>query len=77
MELNHQSRMVKPWSLGAILKGNFAKDKPKMPLMPDGGILGLPVEFLISPDEKIKAAHYGTHAGHHWTVDEMISLATA
>jgi peroxiredoxin len=40
-----------------------------------GGPLGLPAEFLIGPDGRIKAAHYGKHAYDQWPVETLISLA--
>ena len=34
-------------------------------------------DLIGDPAKELKAAHYGTHAHDHWTVDEMILLATA
>ncbi|MFE9421985.1 peroxiredoxin-like family protein [Kitasatospora sp. NPDC006697] len=42
---------------------------------PLGGRLGLPADFLLAPDGRLLAAHYGTHAADHWTVDQVLSLA--
>src|SRR6185369_2309496 len=44
-------------------------------LTPNGGRLGLPAEFLIERDGRVLAAHYGEHAGDHWSVDELLRLA--
>ena len=33
-----------------------------MPLAPNGGILGLPADFLVAPDGTLRAAHYGAVA---------------
>ena len=71
------SAILNPAAWGAALRGNLAKDKPKMPLVPQGGILGLPADFLVAPDGTLRAAHYGTHADDHWSVDEVIGLATS
>ncbi len=60
----------------ASLKGNLRKDKPELDMMkmPNGGILGLPADFLIAPDGIVRAVRYGTHAYDQWTVDEMLAL---
>ncbi|MFF0296085.1 peroxiredoxin-like family protein [Kitasatospora sp. NPDC004614] len=42
---------------------------------PLGGRLGLPADFLLAPDGRVLAAHYGTHAANHWTVDQVLALA--
>jgi peroxiredoxin len=61
----------------ASLKGILRKDKPAMIGIPNGGILGLPAEFLISSDGLVRAVHYGTHAYDQWTVDELLGLSRA
>ncbi|WP_328318762.1 peroxiredoxin-like family protein [Streptomyces sp. NBC_00388] len=38
-------------------------------------VLGLPADFLIAPDGRIEAAHYGRHADDQWPVDELLDLA--
>ncbi|MFJ4674861.1 peroxiredoxin-like family protein [Kitasatospora sp. NPDC088783] len=42
---------------------------------PVGGRLGLPADFLIAADGLVLAAHYGTHAADHWSVDRVLALA--
>jgi peroxiredoxin len=37
--------------------------------------LGLPADFLIEPDGRVRAAKYGRHASDHWSVDELLQLA--
>jgi hypothetical protein len=39
--------------------------------------LGLPADFLIEPDGRVREAKYGRHASDHWPVDELIRLARA
>lgn len=39
--------------------------------------LGLPADFLIEPDGRVRKAKYGRHASDHWSVDELIRLARA
>jgi peroxiredoxin len=67
--------LLNPAAWPAIFKGNFAKDKPKGG--PEGGPLGLPADFLIAPDGKIVASHYGTHAYDQWSVEELLEKARA
>ena len=66
--------ILHPAAWGAALKGNLARDKPRMPLTPNGGILGLPADFLVAPDGTLRAVRYGVHADDHWSVDEVIRL---
>ena len=66
--------LLNPGAWGALLKGNLAKEKPKMPMMPNGGALGLPADFLIAADGIIKAAYYGKHADDNWSVDDVLAL---
>lgn len=37
--------------------------------------LGLPADFLIEPDGRVRAAHYGSNANDQWTVDELLALS--
>lgn len=64
-------------ALAASLNGNLRKDKPETKGMPNGGILGLPAEFLIASDGLVRAVHYGTHAYDQWSVDELLELSRA
>jgi hypothetical protein len=57
----------------AMVKGGSAKDKPAGG--PEGGVLGLPADFLMGPDGKIVASHYGSYAYDQWTVDQLLALA--
>lgn len=58
-------------SLGQVVRGRV----PMPTMMPGGGRLGLPAEFLIAPSGRIVACKYGAHAYDQWTVDEVIALA--
>lgn len=42
----------------------------------DESALGLPADFLIGPTGEIWACKYGVHADDHWTVDELLGLAS-
>jgi peroxiredoxin len=55
-----------------LFRANGAKDKPKG--RPEGGPLGLPADFLVSPDGRLVASHYGTHASDQWSVDHLLAL---
>jgi len=43
-------------------------------LMPTGGRLGLPADFLIGADGRLLAVKYGAHAYDQWSVDELLGL---
>ncbi|MFD8480329.1 AhpC/TSA family protein [Kitasatospora sp. NPDC059673] len=58
-------------SIPLILRG---RERPPAS-RPLGGRIGLPADFLLAPDGRILAAHYGTHAADHWTVDQVLALA--
>jgi hypothetical protein len=45
------------------------------PVMPNGGQLGLPADFLFAPDGRLLAVKYGEHAYDQWTVDELLAHA--
>lgn len=47
------------------------------PLLPAGGRLGLPADFLIGSDGRILACRYGRHADDQWSVDELLAAAAA
>jgi hypothetical protein len=56
-------------SLWAIVRG-----KKPLPPKPRGGRIGLPADFLIAPDGRVVASHYGAHAYDQWSVDEILAL---
>ena len=41
----------------------------------ENGIRGLPADFLIAPDGRLLAAHYGRHAYDNWDADQLLRLA--
>jgi peroxiredoxin len=55
----------------AILRGEVSPPA----LLPHGGRLGLPGDFLIGSDGRVLACRYGLHADDQWSVDELLSLA--
>ncbi|MFF0274776.1 peroxiredoxin-like family protein [Streptomyces sp. NPDC004330] len=40
------------------------------------GRLGLPADFLITPEGRVAAVKYGEHVYDQWSVDELLALAT-
>lgn len=48
-----------------------------IPLKIENGPLGLPADFLIAPDGRILAAHYGRHADDNWDFGTLIALVNA
>jgi peroxiredoxin len=72
-------------ALGALLNPrvlllalpNVLRMLPGLPGMPSSGesALGLPADFLIAADGKVRACKYGTHADDQWSVDELLALA--
>jgi hypothetical protein len=59
------------WRLWAIIRGR----RRAPALNPRGGRFGLPADFLIAPDGRVLASHYGTHAYDQWSVDELLDHA--
>ncbi|MER6072347.1 peroxiredoxin-like family protein [Streptomyces sp. NPDC001817] len=62
----------------ALLRGTWAilRGRERPPASrPHGGRLGLPADFLISPDGSVLAAKYGEHAYDQWEVAELLELA--
>ena len=67
--------VLSPRAWPASIRGSLKRDKPKLGGIPNGGVLGLPADFLVAADGSVKAVHYGKHADDQWTVDEMLALA--
>ncbi len=57
-------------SLWAVLRDG----RPVPSIDPAGGRLGLPADFLISPDGRILASKYGRHAYDQWSVEELLEI---
>lgn len=58
-------------STGRIVRGR----QPIPPVVPEGGSLGLPADFLIASDGRVLACQYGDHAFDQWSIDELLTLA--
>ncbi|MEU7009774.1 peroxiredoxin-like family protein [Streptomyces sp. NPDC046332] len=64
----------------AVLLGTWelVRGRERPPVRnPRGGRLGLPADFLITPDGRVAAAKYGEHADDQWPVDELLTHAAA
>jgi peroxiredoxin len=74
--------LLDPRVLGPALRGlgktlgAFARRRGPAPtVVPEGGPLGLPGDFLIAADGRVVASKYGVHAYDQWSVDELLELA--
>ncbi len=56
---------------------NIIRMFPRYPGLPQGrqAAMGLPADFLITPDGRVFACKYGKHADDQWSVDELLTLA--
>ena len=66
--------ILNPGAWLGILKGNLAKEKPPAGEFTKRSPLGLPADFLISPDGMLKAIHYGKHGYDQWSADELLFM---
>ncbi|GLZ09081.1 alkyl hydroperoxide reductase [Actinomadura sp. NBRC 104412] len=57
------------------LWGILRHRRPVPSLFPEGGRFGLPGDFLIGGDGRVRAYKYGEHAYDQWSVDELLDLA--
>jgi len=58
-------------------KRRFTVGAP-LPVRPaTNGRIGLPADFLITPDRHVAAVKYGEHSGDSWSVDEVLAEAAA
>jgi peroxiredoxin len=67
-----------PGILGGVVDAtveSFRRGKLMGNTDPHGGRIGLPADFLIAPDGRVRACKYGAHADDQWSVDEMLALA--
>lgn len=51
--------------------------RPGLPGDDGSGHLGMPADFLIAPDGRLLACHYGNHADDQWSIDQLLDLAAA
>jgi peroxiredoxin len=67
------SAPINPGTWSVVVRGIRAGGSPA-PAKGESA-LGLPADFLIDPDGRVRAAKYGRHASDHWSVDELLQLA--
>ncbi|WP_243286255.1 peroxiredoxin-like family protein [Geothrix terrae] len=67
--------ILDPRAWGAIVHG-LSVFGPGPPDRGESG-LGLPADFLIAPGGRVIACKYGAHADDHWSVDELLWLASS
>ena len=65
--------VLHPAAMWAGLRGVLSSRRVSLTM--ENGVLGLPADFLIGPDGRIRAAHYGEHAYDNWDVDTLLDLA--
>jgi peroxiredoxin len=58
-------------SLGRVMR----RSQPVTSFHPEGGMLGLPADFLIGTDGRVLACKYGKHIYDQWSVDDLLSHA--
>jgi peroxiredoxin len=63
--------VLRPGSWPASIKGILQKERPKLTF--EGGVLGLPADFLIAPDGTIIDRYYGKHADDQWSIDDVLA----
>jgi hypothetical protein len=50
---------------------------PSNPLVGGSDQTGLPADFLIAPDGKLVALHYGAHADDQWSIEDLLAQLEA
>lgn len=66
------SAVLHPRAVWAAMRGMASG--PSNPLDSEGGLFGLPGDFLLGGDGRLLASHYGGHADDHWEVDDVLRL---
>lgn len=58
---------------------NVIRMLPRLPGIPPWGkgTLGLPADFLIATDGRLRACKYGAHADDQWSLDDVLALTAA
>ena len=62
--------LLHPKAIWTAIKANLRKGNPKA--IAENGVLGLPADFLVAPNGKIIALHYGKHADDQWSMEELL-----
>ncbi|CAM5227376.1 peroxiredoxin-like family protein [Streptomyces narbonensis] len=67
-----------PAIVGSVLGGvrELLRGRGRLPAASQpAGRLGLPADFLITPDGRVAAVKYGEHVYDQWSVDELLARA--
>jgi len=70
------AKMMSPSFMLRATKGMLA-GQISIPIGENGGIHGVPADFLVDAEGVIRVAHYGAHAGDAWLPDEALERARA
>lgn len=65
--------LLHPSAMAAAMTGMASV--PFDPRKNDGGVTGLPADFLIDARGVVVALKYGEHANDQWSVDDVLALA--
>jgi peroxiredoxin len=65
-------RLLSPASWRATMAA-FGRGYLPQPTRFQGGVVGIPADFLVDRDGVIAEAHYGRHFGDSWTVDDVLA----
>jgi peroxiredoxin len=63
-------------AVGHTVAGLIRQPSSYAPIETRSTRLGLPADFLIDADGRVRACHYGVHVDDQWSVDEVLALAT-
>ena len=66
--------LLHPRGMGAVFRATLARASAAPSAGVADGLFGLPADFLVSPQGRIIAAKYGTHADDQWSIDELLAL---
>ncbi|MBC7806460.1 MAG: AhpC/TSA family protein [Akkermansiaceae bacterium] len=64
--------LLNPKAWGAMVTGAV---RVRAATVAEGGKFGLPADFLVAPDGRLVAVHYGEHADDQWSVNDLLALA--
>lgn len=70
---SHWLAALHPRAMWAAMRG--LATAARLPLRMEGGVTGLPADFLIDASGQLRAVHYGQHAYDNWDVDTLLRLA--
>ena len=63
-------------AIGHAVAGLIRQPSSYAPIETHSTRLGLPADFLIDADGRVRSCRYGEHVDDQWSVDEVLALAT-